>query len=84
MQHDAAAERQAIDTFLGWRADALIFSTPSEAANVEYAAARRVPGHVVGDGRKSIAELVEVVNADPRRGVGHENVLTRIELSAAS
>ena len=46
------------------------------------AAARRVPGHVVGDGRKSIAELVEVVNADPRRGVGHENVLTRIELDA--
>ena len=46
------------------------------------AAARRVPGHVVGDGRRSIAELVEIVNADPRRGVGHENVLTRIELDA--
>lgn len=46
------------------------------------AAARRVPGHVVGDGIRSIAELVDAVNADPRRGVGHENVLTRIELDA--
>lgn len=44
------------------------------------AAARRVPGHVKGDGRHTIAELVDLVNQDPRRGVGHENVLTRIEL----
>ena len=44
------------------------------------AAARRVPGHVKGDGRHTIAELVDIVNQDPRRGVGHENVLTRLEL----
>ncbi|HEY1016572.1 MAG TPA: cyanophycin synthetase [Herpetosiphonaceae bacterium] len=44
------------------------------------AVAERVPGHVVGDGTHSIAELVEIVNRDPRRGVGHENVLTRIVL----
>ncbi|WP_132998884.1 cyanophycin synthetase [Luteimonas arsenica] len=44
------------------------------------AATRRTPGHVVGDGRSSIAALVEVVNQDPRRGVGHEKVLTRLEL----
>ncbi|WP_240274774.1 cyanophycin synthetase [Mycobacterium ulcerans] len=44
------------------------------------AAARRVPGHVKGDGRHTIAELVNIVNQDPRRGVGHENVLTRLEL----
>ena len=43
------------------------------------AAAKRVPGHVVGDGKHSIAELVDIVNADPRRGVGHEKVLTRLE-----
>ncbi len=42
------------------------------------AATRRTPGHVVGDGRRSVAELVELVNQDPRRGVGHEKVLTRI------
>jgi len=44
------------------------------------AAAKRVPGHVVGDGEHTIAELVEETNRDPRRGVGHEKVLTRLEL----
>lgn len=44
------------------------------------AVAKRVPGHVVGDGSSTIAELVEQVNQDPRRGIGHEKVLTRLEL----
>ena len=43
------------------------------------AVAKRVPGHVVGDGVHTLAELVELVNADPRRGIGHEKVLTRLE-----
>jgi cyanophycin synthetase len=43
------------------------------------AAAKREPGHVVGDGEHTIAELVDIVNEDPRRGVGHEKVLTRLE-----
>jgi cyanophycin synthetase len=46
------------------------------------AVAKRVPGHVVGDGKHTITELVELVNRDPRRGIGHEKVLTRIELDA--
>jgi len=46
------------------------------------AATRRTPGHVVGDGEHSIVQLIEVVNQDPRRGVGHEKVLTRLELDA--
>ena len=46
------------------------------------AVAKRVPGHVVGDGKKTIAELVEVVNSDPRRGIGHEKVLTNLEIDA--
>ncbi len=46
------------------------------------AVAKRVPGHVVGDGEHTIAELVDIVNRDPRRGIGHEKVLTRIELDA--
>ncbi|MGY6554027.1 MAG: cyanophycin synthetase [Wenzhouxiangella sp.] len=46
------------------------------------AAAKRIPGHVVGDGQHSVAELVEIVNQDPRRGIGHEKVLTRIEIDA--
>ncbi|MDJ0653180.1 MAG: cyanophycin synthetase [Xanthomonadales bacterium] len=44
------------------------------------AVAQRVPGHVVGDGQRSIAELVDIVNQDPRRGIGHEKVLTQLEL----
>lgn len=44
------------------------------------AAAKRMPGHVVGDAKHTIEELVDIVNQDPRRGVGHEKVLTRLEL----
>jgi cyanophycin synthetase len=40
------------------------------------------PGHVVGDGKHTIEELVDLVNADPRRGIGHEKVLTRLEFDA--
>ncbi|MEE9207936.1 MAG: cyanophycin synthetase [Gemmatimonadota bacterium] len=43
------------------------------------AVSRRVPGHIVGDGKSTVDELVAAVNADPRRGIGHEKVLTRIE-----
>jgi len=46
------------------------------------AATRRTPGHVVGDGEHTIAQLIDIVNTDPRRGVGHEKVLTRLELDA--
>ena len=46
------------------------------------AATRRTPGHVVGDGVHTIAQLVDEVNTDPRRGVGHEKVLTKLELDA--
>jgi len=46
------------------------------------AATRRTPGHVVGDGTHTIVQLVDIVNQDPRRGVGHEKVLTRLELDA--
>ncbi|MFT4925623.1 MAG: cyanophycin synthetase [Phenylobacterium sp.] len=43
------------------------------------AVAKRVPGHVIGDGEHTIGELVDIVNEDPRRGVGHEKVLTMLE-----
>jgi len=43
------------------------------------AVAKRVPGHVVGDGKQTIEGLVEELNSDPRRGIGHEKVLTRIQ-----
>lgn len=43
-------------------------------------AAQRVPAFVVGDGKRSIKELVVETNKDPRRGIGHEKILTKIEM----
>ena len=42
------------------------------------AAARREPPLVVGDGVHTVRQLVDQVNADPRRGTGHATSLTRI------
>jgi cyanophycin synthetase len=44
------------------------------------AAARRDPPLVIGDGVHKISELVEQLNCDPRRGEGHANALTKIQL----
>ena len=42
------------------------------------AAARREPPLVIGDGQHTVSQLVERVNADPRRGEGHSTSLTKI------
>lgn len=47
------------------------------------AVAERAPAHVVGNGRDTIAQLIAQVNADPRRGDGHEDVMTRIKCDDA-
>lgn len=44
------------------------------------AAALREPAHVKGDGVSNIQQLIEIENNDPRRGYGHENVLTEITI----
>lgn len=49
--------------------------------NVLVAAALRTPAHVVGDGESTVQELIDEVNKDPRRGYGHENVLTQITVN---
>jgi cyanophycin synthetase len=48
------------------------------------AVAERVPAHVVGNGRSTIAQLVKQENQDDRRGEGHDNMLTHIELDDAT
>jgi cyanophycin synthetase len=48
------------------------------------AVAERVPASVVGDGERTVRELVDIANADPRRGIGHEKVLTRIVIDDAA
>lgn len=44
------------------------------------AAARRDPPSVTGDGRSTIQELIDKLNEDPRRGFGHENILTKVKV----
>ncbi len=44
------------------------------------AAAKRTPACVIGDGKHNIQELIDIVNSDPRRGYGHEKVLTAIKV----
>jgi cyanophycin synthetase len=48
------------------------------------AVAERVPAHVIGDGKSTISELIEETNRDPRRGEGHNNVLTRLKIDRLS
>ncbi len=48
------------------------------------AVAERVPAHVIGDGKSTISQLIDETNQDPRRGEGHDNVLTQIELDRTS
>ncbi|NOQ91658.1 MAG: cyanophycin synthetase [Flavobacteriaceae bacterium] len=45
------------------------------------AAAVRTPAHVIGDGKSTIQELIDKVNKDPRRGYGHEKILTQITVN---
>ena len=46
------------------------------------AVAERIPAHITGDGEHTIQELIDITNQDPRRGYGHENVLTLINVDA--
>ncbi len=46
------------------------------------AVAERVPAHIVGDGEHTIEELISTTNSDPRRGYGHEKVLTEIDIDS--
>jgi len=48
--------------------------------NKMVAAALRDPAHVKGDGISTIQQLIDIENTDPRRGYGHENVLTLIDV----
>ncbi len=43
-------------------------------------AALRTPASVTGDGEHTIQWLVDQTNRDPRRGFGHEKVLTQIKI----
>ncbi|MCC0178629.1 cyanophycin synthetase [Waterburya agarophytonicola K14] len=52
--------------------------------NKVVAVAERVPAHVTGDGQSTVKELIEITNQDPKRGDGHDNVLTKITIDPTS
>ncbi|MBL7812227.1 MAG: cyanophycin synthetase [Bacteroidetes bacterium] len=45
-------------------------------------AAIRTPAAVTGDGKHTLQQLIDIVNSDPRRGYGHEKVLTSIKVDS--
>jgi cyanophycin synthetase len=45
------------------------------------AAAKRVPAQLIGDGRHTITELIDLENQNPDRGFGHEKAMTRLRIS---
>ena len=47
-------------------------------------AALRTPASVVGDGKHNIQFLIDETNKDPRRGYGHEKVLTQITVDGST
>ncbi|MDG2520360.1 cyanophycin synthetase [Caulobacter segnis] len=47
------------------------------------AVAERRPARVVGDGEADLATLIERLNADPRRGDGHEKIMTKVRIDDA-
>jgi cyanophycin synthetase len=48
------------------------------------AAAQRQPAHVCGDGTRTVQQLVDEVNSDPRRGEDHATCLSKIPLDGVS
>ncbi|MCP5480566.1 MAG: bifunctional glutamate--cysteine ligase GshA/glutathione synthetase GshB [Spirochaetales bacterium] len=46
------------------------------------AVCNRVPANVIGDGNRTIAQLVTEKNQDPRRGQGHRTPLEKIQLGS--
>ncbi|QZZ21807.1 cyanophycin synthetase [Leptothermofonsia sichuanensis E412] len=80
--YDAAREvsRQIIVERYYWGRDHRILVVNGKVVAV----AERVPAHVRGDGNSTIEELIKQTNQDPRRGEGHDNVLTKIEVDRTS
>ncbi|MGZ5136036.1 MAG: Mur ligase family protein, partial [Flavitalea sp.] len=48
------------------------------------AVAKRTPAMVTGDGNSTIRQLVDEINSDPRRGEGHEKILTKIKIDKST
>jgi DNA-binding LacI/PurR family transcriptional regulator len=62
VQGDPAAERRGLETFLSWRVDAIIFSTPRDVKNVEFALKANIPVIQVERPRSSKSDRITVDN----------------------
>lgn len=85
--HSMQEAEQALRDALEWSESALLekfipgFDFRMLVINNKFvAAAKRTPAHVVGNGISTIRQLIDEVNKDPRRGFGHENMLTEIKV----
>ena len=85
---DEAALRQAFDKVITHKAGAVLVEThiPGDDHRILVVkgrvlmAVRRIPGGVHGDGSKTVTQLVEDVNMDPRRGTSRSSLLMNIKL----
>jgi cyanophycin synthetase len=48
------------------------------------AVSERLPAHVVGDGARTVRQLIDKENRNPLRGEGHEKALTKISVNEES
>lgn len=48
------------------------------------AVSKRTPAHIIGDGNKSISELIDLLNENPRRGCNHDNFLTKVTVDVVT
>jgi cyanophycin synthetase len=45
------------------------------------AAAKRIPAFVIGNGKNTLEELIQIENSNPERGDGHSNNLSKIKIN---
>ncbi len=62
VQGDPAAEKRGLETFLSWRVDAIIFSTPRDVKNVEFALKANIPVIQVERPRSAKSDRITVDN----------------------
>ncbi|TGK04070.1 bifunctional glutamate--cysteine ligase GshA/glutathione synthetase GshB [Leptospira langatensis] len=87
MNSDISEQRKALELALSLSETAIIeeFAPGNEYRFLVIgeecvAVCNRIPANVKGDGKKTIRELIEEKNRDPRRGVGHVTPLEKIQL----
>ena len=82
--HGRARRRAAPATSSSRRTSPATTTAASSSAARSPRSPSACPASVTGDGEHTVRQLVDIANADPRRGIGHEKVLTRIKVDEAA